>query len=63
MKQAKAVMDKYDVSPAVRQHNKQSLRFVNQREEDLLQNEDDTESTEFKTGQFKIINLGKLGIE
>jgi len=43
-------MDKYDVSPQVRAHNKQSLRFVNEREEELLQHEDVEESNEFKTG-------------
>lgn len=59
LKDAKAKMDKMGVAPQVRPFDKHSLRFVNQREEMILEKEDEENEQPQQQG-FKIINYGRI---
>ena len=57
LKESKALMDKLSLAPQVRPHDRQSLRFVNQTDEHILQDENDCGS---KNKGFTIIKLGNI---
>ena len=61
LKDAKAIMDKMGVSPQVRPHDHQSLRFVNTYDERQMEIEDDLILAQNTNSVPKIINLGKIG--
>ena len=54
-------MDKLGVSPHIREHNKQTMRYVNQHDEIYFQMEDDEGEDFDKTKIWKVINYGKIG--
>lgn len=55
-------MDKMGVSPQVRPHDHQSLRFVNTYDEKQLEIEDDLIVAQMSNKTPTIINLGKIGV-
>jgi hypothetical protein len=55
-------MDKMGVSPQVRPHDHQSLRFVNTYDEKQLEIEDDLIVAQMSNKTPSIINLGKIGV-
>ena len=61
LKDAKQKMDKLGVSPHIREHNKQTMRYVNQHDEIYFQMEDDEGEDFDKTKIWKVINYGKIG--
>lgn len=52
-------MDKLGLAPQVRMHDRQSLRFVNETDEGILQDENEC-GKERKSGGFHVIKLGNI---
>lgn len=60
LKESKALMDKLSLAPAVRPHDRQSLRFVNQHDENILQAEDECGEETTSSAGFTLIKLGNI---
>ena len=60
LKDSKALMDKLGLAPQVRTHERQSLRFVNETDEGILQDENECNFTMGGTAAFRVIKLGNI---